>query len=149
MRGARTPIAATTLLLVVGLLSAIAGCTQKRSPARYLIPDGFVGWVEVQVNVAGAPEVMREGSFLVFHLRPSGRAAVSAPPEFGWASDEFYYVKADGTRQRLPVTMQGNGGMVWAATNGHSTDSNGNVTATYERFFVGSENQWKAQDTAR
>ena len=118
----------------------------KRTPDRYLIPEGFVGWVEIDYGVAGAQPLPIEDGHALFRFSQSGRLATSTPLEFGTAKDEYFYVSAAGRRTRLPLTGWGKGGMIWAGSVGDN-QSKGKSAQAHERFFVGTEKQFHASES--
>ena len=121
-----------------------AACQEKqRRPSRYLIPKGYVGWVRIDFKVKDAPPVPTEDEHYLFKFPPSGHLRTSSDMEYGWASgDDFYYYSGDD-RQNLKESMWGEGGMIWGQSNGSSQDGANNVTAIFENFFVGTEEQFK------
>lgn len=133
---------------------AFAGCEavwtllrDDRRPNRYLIPEGFVGWVRIDYEVGDSPELPIEDGFRLYRIPPTGLLETSSASESGWASDEYYYVDASGEREKLPVTSRRGGGMIWGASLLLGTtreDRNDASTATsegvaHEQFFVGPE----------
>lgn len=118
-----------------------------RRPNRYLIPEGFVGWVRIDYEVEGAPELPIEDGFRVYRIPSSGLLQTSSAVQSGWASDEYYYVDASGDREQLTVTARGGGGLVWPAgfslemshefRNGVATSRSTGIA--HEQFFVGPE----------
>jgi Family of unknown function (DUF6843) len=137
-------------LLRVGILVSVvlSICTcegPKRTPIRYLIPEGYVGWIEIDYEVATGVPPGREGKFEVFRIPANGHLDTSARYEEGWASDEHYYYSARGERRRLPQTISGRGGMVWGGHNGQSGGG-----PEYMREFIGTEAQcWSTASDPR
>jgi hypothetical protein len=117
-----------------------AGCEKRRRPDRYLFPAGYVGWVETTFGAPSAPALPIEDRFFLIRVPENGRVQTSTLMEYGWAKDEYYY-EDDGRRQALRSTGWGQGGMIWAGEIG-STGGRGT-----ERFFVGTEAQWKRHQT--
>ncbi len=135
------------LILLLSLASLASSCEKQRRPNRYLIPDGYVGWVKVYFNVKDAPALPIEDGYYLFKFPASGILRTSSVPEFGVASDEYYYY-SDNTRHRLKTSFYGEGGMIWGGYDGSSgTASMGESTenipeekkARYKGFFVGTE----------
>jgi hypothetical protein len=118
-----------------------------RQPNRYLIPEGFVGWVRIDYEVEGAPELPVQDGFRVYRIPPSGLLKTSSAVEAGWASDEYCYVDTSGAREQLSATTRGGGGLIWPGgfslgmshefQNGVSTSRSTGVA--HEQFFVGPE----------
>ena len=131
-------------VLILGGVIVSAACQGKqRHPSRYLIPKGYIGWVRIDFKVNDAPPLPIEDGHYLFKFPPSGHLQTSSDIEYGWSSsDDFYYYSGDD-RQQLKETMWGGGGMVWGQSNGSSQDGSNNVTAIFENFFVGTEEQFK------
>ncbi len=126
------PVLLLTLLFCSGFLESFR---EKRHPMRYLIPDGYVGWVQVTWGVKGEAEFPVEEGFYLVQFGPDGRVKYSTQFETGWATDEYFYVSPDGKRRQIRNTPWGGGGKIWAGSHSNE-DADGRVR---ERFFVGSE----------
>jgi hypothetical protein len=113
-------------------------CEPARNPSRFLIPDGYVGWVNIYFLVKDAPELPLEEGHYLFRILPSGELSTSSRLEGGIAKDDYYYVDKQDRRRKLESTGWGKGGMIWAESTG--TDQKGNMNL---RFFVGTEEQLK------
>lgn len=112
----------------------------SRPPSRYLVPDGYVGWVRVEYNIAGALPLPMEGDRFILKFPSKPFLQTSSPEHFGWARDEFFYY-SDGSLRPLAQTARGGGGMIWGRINGEATTITGKHQ--YEEFFVGSEQQFQ------
>ncbi|HEX5708275.1 MAG TPA: hypothetical protein VFX96_13310 [Pyrinomonadaceae bacterium] len=144
--------AALLLLLCAPSLSLACQEEEKqRRPSRYLIPDGFVGWVKIYYKVKDAPPLPFEDGAYLFKIPASGVLKTSSSMEYGWASDEYFYY-SDDARRPLKETGWGEGGMIWAGHNGsretaqmgQSTDEIPEENKTYySGFFVGTEAEYK------
>lgn len=121
---------------LVVLASALTSqrCEPSRKPSRFLIPDGYVGWVNIYFEIKDAPPLTIEEGHYVFRIPPAGTMSTSSKLEGGIAVDDYYYVDKQGNRRPLESTSWGEGGMIWAESTGN--DANG---ITYSRFFVGTE----------
>jgi len=117
------------------------------------MPEGFVGWVRIDYEVQGAPELPIEDGYRLYLIPSSGHLETSSAIESGWASDEYYYVDSSGNREKLKVTIEGKGGLIWARglssqmvreerDGVYSAKSDG---VTSEHFFVGPEDLAKQQ----
>jgi len=113
----------------------------QRRPGRYLIPEGYVGWVTIKYRVKDAPALPIEDGRYLINLPASGHAQTSSEQEYGWANDDYFYYSPDGRRRQLKVTGWGSGGMIWGQSNGKEM-ANGNEVI-FERFFVGTEEEFK------
>src|SRR2546429_9618871 len=136
-----------SLLLFVLVIPISANCQgQQRRPSRYLIPEGYVGWVRIDFNIKDAPSLSVEDGYYLFKFPPSGRIQTSSDMEYGAAKDEFYYYSGD-TRHLLKETGWGHGGMIWAGFNGGAQGEK----EVHQYFFVGTEEElkefgWKEKD---
>jgi hypothetical protein len=136
-----------SLTLAFSLVSVTATCQdQTRRPSRYLIPEGYVGWVRIDFNITDAPPLPLENGFYVFKFPESGRIQTSSDMEYGVAHDEYYYY-ADKDRKALQRSGWGGGGLIWGGFNGGAQGAK----EVHEYFFVGTEAQlkefgWKEKD---
>ena len=129
--------------LILSTFAVSASClTKQRRPCRYLIPEGYVGWVRIDFAVKGAPALPDQDGYSVFKFPPNGKLETSSDIEYGAAADEYYYYSDDKVRP-LAVTDWDGGGMIWAHSNGASVNSNNEETARHEHFFVGTEEEFK------
>lgn len=132
---------ASLLLYVCLIPSSCFMQDSQRRPDRFLIPEGYVGWVMIKYQVKGAPALPIEDGRYLITFPISGRTQTSSEQEYGWASDDYFYYSPDGRRHQLKVTTWGSGGMIWGRSNGKKiTDSN---EVIYGRFFVGTEEEFK------
>ena len=134
----------TFILFAFAGVAISAACQEReqRRPSRYLIPEGYVGWIRIDFKVKDAPPLPVEDERYLFKIPHSGHLKTSSDIEYGWASgDDFYY--SGKTRRKLVETMWGKGGMIWGQSNGSAEDSAGNKTAIYEHVFIGTEEQFK------
>ena len=115
----------------------MGACEQRRSPSRYLIPKGYVGWVRIDFNVSSAPLLEKEAGYWNFTFPESGKIQTSSEMEYGAANDEYYYFDGD-SRSSLKQTGWGGGGLIWGGFNGKSE---GKAQHVYQYFFVGTEAQ--------
>ena len=130
-------------LLVIGGLAIVAACQGKqRRPSRYLIPEGYVGWVRINFRVKDAlPIPMVDGRYL-FKFPSSGLIETSSDIEYGWASNDYYYYSGD-VRRKIVGTGWGKGGMIWAGATGWSGNNFEERTNVNEEFFVGPEEEYR------
>ena len=119
------------VFLLLVLLSGCIGSDSKRAPYRYLIPGGYVGWVEIRFAVSDAPELPVKEGFRVARFSKQGTLNTSSRLQDGWAKDEYYYYAGD-TQQKLADGYQT--GMI----NAGSTGLRGGDSHQSLRFFVGS-----------
>jgi len=111
----------------------------RRPPTRFLIPEGYVGWVRIQYSAATAPPLAREGKYWVIAIGRDGIAQTSSPPPEGWANDQFFN-QSDGHRRMLSNAGWCKGGMIWGEEGERDPKA-----PFVESFFVGSEDQFRMQ----
>jgi len=112
--------------------------THQRPPDRILIPNGYKGWVRVEFGVNYAPPLPREQRRLLISLKPDGTLQTSSLRPEGFGKDEYFYSSGNS---RTPLSTSGvcKGGMIWGVVTG--SDSGGSTE--YEKFFVGTEDQFR------
>lgn len=91
MRSIRTLLLIFSVLILSGIL-AFGACQRKeRRPSRYLIPEGYVGWIRIDFKVKDAPALAIEDNHYLFIIPASGHLETSSDLEYGWSSkDDFY-----------------------------------------------------------
>jgi hypothetical protein len=102
-----------------------------RHPARYMIPEGYVGWVEIRFGQANASPLPIDNGDLVYRIPENGLLDTSNPLEFGSAKDQYFYYSADGKLRELRSMPWESGNMIWGGTN----------SETEEFFWVGTGEQ--------
>jgi hypothetical protein len=133
MRNLRTFTILCFILLLCGALFLVNG-QEKRRPSRFLIPDGYVGWVRIDFKIKGAPALPLEDGYFLFKIPPEGRLQTSSDIEYGAALDEYYYYSGDA-RRRLD-----NSKMIHQSFNGRVGDAPAkDRPPTFQFFFVGVE----------
>ena len=130
---------AAILGLICGAL--FSGCWQRRTACIYELPAGYSGWVLIEYERPDSPPLTKKGGKLIFPIGSDGRLATSSSPEFGVATDEYYFVGIAHTK--IPITTWGGGGLIWGGSNG-STQSGGKTLHVFQNFFVGSEIAFKS-----
>ena len=85
---ARIFVGVATLLLAIGLgawFSIDASRNSAPRSFRFLIPEGYRGWVRVEFEIPGAPPLPTEAGQTVIKIPPSGLLRTSSPEQYGWA----------------------------------------------------------------
>ncbi len=131
-----------TTVAVLGLVAwfGITAHKSTRPSSRFLIPEGYSGWVRVEFGVPGTPTLPMEMGQTIVKIRSEGVLRTSSPEQYGWANDSYYSYSPLATH-RLRDT--GPNRMIWGKINGESSGSSGK--ATYQEFFVGTNQQFKDQ----
>lgn len=135
-------ICAVTLILVIGLGTWISTGSRNsnRRSLRFLIPEGYSGWVRVEFEVATAPPLPSDGGYTLVRIPPSGLLKTSSPEDYGWAKDDYFFYSGDDVRA---IPDSGSGRLIWGKINAEEANSSGK--RKYEEFFVGTEQQFKEQ----
>jgi hypothetical protein len=136
-RSVRLMVGALTVVLVVVAWFGIPQRSASPRSLRFLIPEGYSGWVRVEFEVSGAPQLPSEAGQTVLKIPASGILKTSSPEQYGWARDSYFY--SDAGLRRLPDS--GPGRLVWGKINGEESSRAGKWK--YEEFFVGTEQQFK------
>lgn len=127
-------------------ITVLSGCqANTRQASRYLIPDGYVGWVRIDYKAENASVLPTENGFYLVTLPPDGHLRTSSPIEYGSATDEYFYYSGPN-RRLLKATGWGEGRMIWGQFNG---SLQGSDEPPYQYFFVGSEEQFKGLGLTR
>ncbi len=136
-----------TLLLLIGMgawfrTNAPNNDITKGAPRswRFLIPEGYTGWVHVEFEIPGAPALPAEDGQIVLKIPPSGTLKTSSPEQYGWARDNYFYYSNNGVR---PISDSGPEKLIWGKLNGQASGTSGK--RAYEEFFVGTEQQFRSQ----
>jgi len=96
-------------LLLLSIVSALAsGCNVQRR-YRYLIPQGYTGWLCVSFGVPHAPALPVEDGYEIVSFPPSGIVETSTAlrPGVGYGDEHLFY---DGDGNRNVVTSGQLGG---------------------------------------
>ncbi len=135
------------LSLSMGAAIAMGAPPIARHPTKFLVPQGYVGWVKIQHGESGPPLEMSNGAF-VCRIPASGILQTSSPLEDGWAKDEYFYYSEDGSLHPLPDTGWGGGGMIWAGNTEWQQTGNGTRPTQFsEKFYVGREDQYHRNES--
>jgi hypothetical protein len=138
----RKVIVILTAALLLGLVVWMG--TGARKPthrsSRFLIPDGYTGWVRVEFEVKDAQPLPMEDGQYILKIPADGALRTSSPEQYGLADDHFYYYSAQSVR---PIPDSGQSALIWGKLNGEASGASG--TRKYEEFFVGTRQQFKDQ----
>ena len=85
--------------LSLGMGTVISGGVAPlvRHPFKFLIPENYVGWVEVKYGVATAPELQMDHGTRLARISSNGTLVTSSTIEQGWAKDRYFYYSEDGS----------------------------------------------------
>lgn len=107
-------------------------------PSKFLVPQGYIGWVLLDYTVKDASPVPVEAGTQVFKFPSSGALSTSSPGPDRGADDEYFYYSADGSLLKIPDDYRNGKAMIWGQ---HEGTRNGSLAQF--GFFVGSEQQYK------
>ena len=114
-----------------------------RHPTTFLIPNGYVGWVEVKYDEKDAAPLQRENGIYTCRIPESGVLNTSSSLEAGWAKDEYFYYSENGSAHGLKDTAWGAGGMIWGGkTEWQQMPDGSQPKRIAEYFYVGTEEQY-------
>ena len=123
------------------------GCTVPwtLTPECWLIPEGYVGWLRLDFEIVGTPELPLVDGCRVVRVPPSGRVQTSLPDTTmpGKRRNRYFYVSEKG-RVSLKDILHGSleGNQIWDdAYVGQSRP----LKVLYHCLFVGTEAQYKGQ----
>ena len=141
-RSARLFVGALTLALLTGLALwlGMSARNSTHGSSRFLIPEGYTGWIRIEFEVRGAPPLPMEGGQYVLKIPPDGVLRTSSAEQYGWAEHHYYYYSAQSVRA-LPDS--GPTGLIWGKINGEESAASGK--RKYEEFFVGTTQQFRDQ----
>ncbi len=147
-RFVRVVVGVCTLVLIAMLIGLAmwshAGNGKAASqPSRFLVPEGYVGWVRIEFDVSGTPEIPVEDGAYIFKVPPTGVLKTSSKIQYGGRWDRYYYYSEGGRKRELPDADQGGKSLIWDKISGAVSGSSGEKT--YEEFFVGTEQQFREQ----
>ena len=146
-RTARIAVGVATVAILLGFGVWISAGTRNatRRASRFLIPEGYTGWVRVEFDVEGAAALPVEAEQNVIKIRSDGVLRTSSPEQYGWAKDSYYSYSSSGGGLHS-LSDSGPEEMVWGKINGEASGSSGKHE--YEVFFVGTPQQFKDQRSA-
>ena len=131
------------LVLMTGSAISMGAMPVARHPVKYLIPDGYVGWVKIKRGENAAPLPLVDGKYIC-RIPPDGTLATSTVTEDGWATDEYFYDSGDNNFTPLRETSWGDGGMIWGGTTEFGATAPGSrPTRMTENIFIGTEAQYR------
>lgn len=111
-------------------------------PSKFLVPEGYVGWLRLEYMIEDAPPVPVENEMKVFKFPKAGLLNTSSPGPEEAAENEYFYYAEDGAVHEISTEYRDGKGMVWGEYQG----SRGGVMSLFG-FFVGSEEQYKKYES--
>ena len=98
---------AVVLLVFVGFVWLVSANTPKRE--RYLIPEGYFGWLCVSYSVSGTPPLEMEDGYRLVKFSSSGVVETSTDGMPGKYKDEFWFYGGN-TLRKMNIEKEMGGG---------------------------------------
>jgi hypothetical protein len=127
-------------LIALSIWIGFGARNESLRSSRFLIPDGYTGWIRIEFEVRGAPPLPIDHGEYTITIPADGVLRTSSVEQYGWARDRYYYHSGQNMRS-LPDS--GASAMIWGKLNGEAAGTSGKQK--YEEFFVGTADQFKNQ----
>ena len=143
-----------SLVITVALIVAATGYPfltivrkspkKKLLPTRYLLPEGYIGWVSVEYGIDRALPLPIEPAHCVVRIPDCGVLATSSELDYTRVADDYYYY-SDRERRPLRSNSWDGGSMIWGEAM-LVTQAAGSAQASRSgTFFVGTRSQYRKQ----
>lgn len=121
-------------------LSAVGQEDTRKHHYKYLVPMGYVGWLQVDFNVKGAPALPVEDGYYVIKIPDTGHLQTSTSDGHGILGDYYFYYCGD-TRKRLDSKKSRETCRVWGEvqSEGRDYEPAAEGLTTSRVFFVGTK----------
>jgi hypothetical protein len=106
--------------------------------SKFLIPEGYVGWLRVEYDVECFPPIPSEDGVRILRFTDANVLETSSPMPGDAAERQYFYYSADGLERDLAADYGSGNGMIWQERRG----SRGGKMSMFI-FFVGTEEQTK------
>jgi len=87
------------LIIILSLLFFIS-CSKTENTLT-LIPDGYIGTIQIWFNQENGIEEKYEGEKRVYEIPENGILKTKFSPQFGYHFPEYYYVSKNGQRTKI------------------------------------------------
>ncbi|ASS68350.1 MULTISPECIES: hypothetical protein [unclassified Paenibacillus] len=132
-------LGALTVLLVLFILYVLL--LKPASGHRYIVPEGYAGWVVVVFGQQGSPPLERQHGDCVYPIDSAGWLRTSSPMEPG--SIKLYYRAADGSVKPAPAgAALIHGGGTHGGSRSEAGGEQVGLPAVVD-FYVGTEEQYE------
>ncbi len=108
--------------------------------SRFLIPEGYVGWLRVEYDVECFPPIPVGDGVRILRFARANVLETSSPMPEDAAERQYFYYAEDGSERDLAADYRNGNGMIWQETPG----SRGGKMRMFI-FFVGTEEQSKSR----
>ena len=106
--------------------------------SKFLIPEGYVGWLRVEYDVECFPPIPLEDGVRIFRFTGANVLVTSSPMPDDAAERQYFYHTADGSERDVAADYGSGNGMIWQERAG----SRGGKMSMF-MFFVGTQEQSK------
>jgi hypothetical protein len=132
------------IFVIIGALAGTIGALAIFShgigrPLRWELPPDYRGWAVLFYDQVQCAPLERSGLYVVIRFDANGRSCTSDSHLRGWRYHRYEYVRRDGSRQQLPITRRGGGGLIWG--NAYTYPANA------DEFFVGTQQEYGSDRT--
>ena len=121
----------SALLVLALVASIVVGLwyldTNRPKRNRYLIPEGYKGWLCITYDVPSAQPLISEDGFKLVRFDSTGKVETSDKGESGKLKDEFYFYSQNSLR---PLNYEKEMG------GGFTTSEGGNYNRYTYKFWV-------------
>ena len=143
-----------TLVITVALIVAATGYPlltivrksprKKLLPTRYLLPEGYIGWVRIEYNIDQALPLPIEDAHCLLRIPECGILATSTELDYSRAADDYYYY-SDSDRSPLRSNSWEAGSMIWGEAILVTQNAGSQQFSKSVTFFVGTLSQYRKQ----
>jgi hypothetical protein len=104
--------------------------------SKFLIPEGYVGWLRVEHDVECTPTIPVEDAVRVFRFTGASVLETSSSMPEDRAARQYFYYAVDGSERELATEYRSGKGMIWQERPGTRAGK-----PRMFMFFVGTEEQ--------
>ena len=122
-------------LFVVLLITA--GCMKYARSTRYVLPNGYIGWIRIDHGVKDASPLPLEHGFFLAVIPESGILKTSTDLPEGWSKPEWYYDTGNG---RIQIG-QGHS-KIWILGEGTGNAGSLPDVPVFHHIFIGTREQF-------
>jgi len=108
--------------------------------SKFLIPEGYVGWLRVEYDVECFPPIPVEDGVRILRFAGANVLETASSMPEDAAERQYLYYAADGSERNLAADYRSGNGMIWRESPG----SRGGKMKMFI-FFVGTEEQSKSR----
>lgn len=151
-RFARTRKWLVSVFIVLGLLVRPEVTLPQTALAyRFLIPEGYVGWIRIDFGISGTAPLPMQDGFYVFKISETGRFQTSSRDLLDSRRNEFFYYSGD-TKYRLRQGGPREQRLVQVEFSGPGIGHRDPVPSRYRYIFIGPSdvfNKYQAADRSK